>query len=376
MRSKTAKVLLISKPISPPWSDSNKNIAKEIIENSTKYRFRYFTLKGCKYSFENGIPEFIYSNIGKYTPSIFSKLRVFLRLFISDNIPIYHFLFTPNNSTSSLMRLIMSFKKRITVQTIMSKPDDTVSLKKLLFADCHVVLSQYTLRLLKNQGIKNIRHIPPGIPLKGITKNKQKLASKKTFDFDDRPVILFAGDYQFSDGAFTILKAIPEVLERMDVVFVYACRIKQQLSKEIESKIKIEIDKKGLTNNVRFFNELDNIGELVAISSIGIMPVNSLYAKMDIPLVLLECLSEKVPIIVSNIEPLSEILIDKFGVSIPPSDSGALAKAIISFLSDKKSLSAMGEIGRKSVERYFNSVLMTSRYEKLYNELLENSVRK
>jgi len=100
------------------------------------------------------------------------------------------------------------------------------------------------------------------------------------------------------------------------------------------------------------------------------MPADSLYAKMDIPLVLLECLNERVPIIVADIDPLREILQDDYGVLVPPSHPDELSRAIVEILRDPQRRRRMGEIGRSHIERAFDVSIMARRYEQLYAELL------
>jgi glycosyltransferase involved in cell wall biosynthesis len=111
--------------------------------------------------------------------------------------------------------------------------------------------------------------------------------------------------------------------------------------------------------------------ELIYASDIVIFPQEKMYAKMDIPLVLIEALSLKKPIIIADISPLREILNKNGpGVLVPPLDPLALCKAILQLLKDKKRRETIGEKGPKLVEQKYDIKKMAKEYEDIYQRLL------
>jgi len=80
----------------------------------------------------------------------------------------------------------------------------------------------------------------------------KKVKIGRSFDWNPRPIVLFAGDYQFSNAARTILAAIPTVIRQMKAQFVYACRMKQAESRKIESDIRQQAEQTGLKEHIHF----------------------------------------------------------------------------------------------------------------------------
>ena len=170
--------------------------------------------------------------------------------------------------------------------------------------------------------------------------------------------------------ADTCARSLPHLLGRSDAHFVFACRIKQDLSRLEEQRIRVWINERGLERRVHFFNELDRIHHLVAAATVQVLPAESLYAKMDIPLVLLESLREEVPVVIADILPLAELLERPVGLTVPPEAPSQLAEAVLELLDSPDRRRNMGREGRALVRRVYDAPVVAAAYERLYDELL------
>lgn len=366
------EILFVSKPLTPPWNDSNKNLAYQIAKYNLDFTFSLMTKKGVKFS-EGHLKEVqIYKDSGKLAPPIFQNLRVLLHLLtIGKEIALKHYFFTPNKLTSTVGAILTKFKNKRSIQTLTSFPNRTDNLKELLFADRVVALSKDSANKLTEIGVENVEVIYPGIEIPVQIEQKQVEKLKKKYKANDKKLILYCGDYHYSDCENILTRFIKEIKNLdFECNFVSACRIKTQLDFEIENNLRKVTQESNLNDCVHFLNEIDYIKELLATADLVIFPVNSLFAKMDIPLVLLEALDLETPILISDFAPLNEILIEDCGLKFKPNDFEDFFNKIKLFFSDIKFQRGVISKTKINVVNNFSSEVMAKKYRIIYKELL------
>ncbi len=364
-------VLFVSKPLTPPWHDSGKNLAKDLAVALTGWDVHVMAQRGAAALAPHVVSEPVYGNAGSYSAGVSQNLAPLLRLLKPDNLPIYHFFFAPNKKSSTAARAVLRFKRRRSVHTLCSVPASFDGIRSLLFADRVVVLSQDTRRKLEQAGVHQIEVIPPCVPDSPPVSAQHKEAARAHAGVPmDAHLVLFAGDYEFSSAARTCTNALPMLMQSGDVHFVFACRVKREASRHAEAQIRKEVEAMASCRNVHFLNEVQDMEALVAAATVQVMPVDSLYAKMDLPLVLLESMREAVPIVVAEYGPLRELMENPVGLSVPAGAAGALAEAVLRLLSDSAMRRQMGLAGQEAVTRLYHPAVMARKYENLYNDLL------
>lgn len=91
-------------------------------------------------------------------------------------------------------------------------------------------------------------------------------------------------------------------------------------------------------------------------------------------MVLLEAMAMARPIIATDIDGISEVLVDEeTGLLVPSENPSALAEAIIDLLSNKDKAGQMGLAARKRVEQEFSVEKMIQETEEVYLSLVENN---
>lgn len=368
MTEKSQKsVLIISKPLIPPWNDSSKNLAMGIVNHARQTRFHVFSTPGTDYHSDRIIGEPIYRSAGAYSPALSQNLRVFRRILRPDRYTgIYHFFFAPNPLTSTFCRLATRFKKQATIQTVCSPLRSYDNLSRLIFTDWTVVLSDYHLNIFRRAGIGNVVRIYPGVE---IPENTSLPANplRERLGITDEKVLLYPGDYEFTGGHEIILEILPRLVKEFKrIKVVFACRPKTPESKEIEAAVMQRIREIRCEEEVIFLSQVDNMAELYDLTSICIFPARSLYKKMDLPLTLLECLAREIPLIVGDFAPLNEVLIDGGGIAVRPDSPESILDALRRLLSDRELRNRYGRDGRESAHRNFDIKLIAREYEKLY----------
>lgn len=365
---------MVSKPVAPPWNDSSKNLVKDLALAGQGFNYRVLTPQDEPLAGEGITSEGIYPNGGDHTPALRQNFRVLRRLLRKDEASLTHFFFAPNAKTSAAARVTLFVRPRLTVQTICSAPKNFDQIPQLLFAQRIITLSQHTRRSLVDAGIDGARihTIAPGIQMPAKPNPERRSALRRKFDLPARHrIVIFPGDYQFSSAAQTVAQATPLLMDTPTTV-VFACRIKQEASRLIEKEIDENLRQAGVRSSVKMLNQVDDILDLLAACDVCVLPAESLYAKMDLPLVLIEALALGLPIVVANLPPLNEILVAEVGKAIKPKDAQALASAIDQLTClDPSAQQGLSLRCSEAARTHFDIGAVSRQHEALYREMLE-----
>jgi glycosyltransferase involved in cell wall biosynthesis len=349
-----AEILLVSKPLGPPWNDGAKNLVRDLAEASHRYRFRCLVPKGVPAP-GGHIAEPIYSGGGQYAPSLLQNLRVLARLAKPDDVSLYHFFFAPNPKTSMVASALMKLRRRPTVHTVVSKPSG----RPPLFADVHIALSESTAATLRDLGARDVRVIPPGLPLeppnlgeRGLEFRKRMVLTSRRFQpRHQKPLVLFAGDLVAGGGARVFAQA---AATSKAFHAVFACRPKGAGHAAERAAVQ------QIVMDASFMGQVTDMAALLSVVDVVCLPATNLLGKMDIPMVLLEALRLGKPVIVSDRPPLSEL--DQPGVIQVEPTAEALRVAIEDLLPATHAPTSLS--GRYDILR------MAAAYEDIYEELL------
>jgi len=188
---------------------------------------------------------------------------------------------------------------------------------------------------------------------------------KKSDLGENVPVIGVIGRLVWQKGFKYFIEAIPDVLKEFkDARFLLVGE------GELEDELKVKSKKLKLEDKIIFVGFMDDIRDVLA--SIDILVIPSLQE--GLPVVLLEAMAMKKPIVAANIEVIMEILENGVtGLLVPPRDSKALAEAIITMFTHKDESLQMGLTARKVVTERFGVDIMVQKTEEVYEELLRQN---
>ena len=364
-------VRIVSKPIAPPWNDASKNIVRTLLAHSEAFAYRFFgTPQSRKLETASIKCDAIFGDSGTFQPSLRDSVRSFAHLALPDpGTALYHYFFSPNPRTSHVLRWLSASKRRPTVHTMCSTPEDPQT-ARLLFADAVVVLSDHTADSLSKAGVRRVVRIYPGLEPPTVSPDTERLRQDLGLQPGEACVV-FSGDYEYSRAHEVILASLPDLMRRCpDAHFVFACRHKTAAAAAIEADAKARVQTLGLSSRVHFLANLQRFPDLLHLASIVVFPVQSLRHKMDIPLTLLEAMALKRPIVVSDLGPLKELVVSANGLKVPPGDAGAFTDAVASLHRDPVARRQMGEVGARVVADTFSAPRMAREYEDLYASLL------
>lgn len=363
---------MVSKPLVPPWDDGGKTLVRELVAHGRRFKYRVPITAGGSVPWPGAEPWPVYSAKVGYSPSLASKLKVFLNLLMTRTADIRHFFFAPNWASSFGCRMVSWARPGPVVQTVCSAPQSYSDAAGLLFGKKVIVLSDHTRRNLVEAGVKENRLvvIPPGVTVPEPAPPERVQQLRKQFGFGEDLTVLYAGDYGYSKAARTVLQAAIRVCTRRpDTRFMFACRIKNQDCSDEEQRLKALTAQANLSNRITFTNFVSDFPDLLTAVDLCVLPAETVYAKIDLPLTLLEAMARNTPVVVADGGPLPELLKDEVGEKVQPLDSDELAGVIEKIFSDPPRFKSMSEKARAVVCEHFSGEQMASRHEDLYREM-------
>lgn len=381
---KIPEILLITRPLTPPWDEASKNFAYSLAKNLDNCRFHILVGE-----YDPELPKRITQHV-IYKGSSWTtlqKTKLVLKLFIllkkNPSINIVHLLFAPTPfNTRILKNLVRSFPVKV-IQTIASVPENAKErISSALFADKFVVYSTYAKNQLTGTQHsvrlrKKISVIPPFIDFTefSLSNQKEREAIRKKWKIDKKDkMILYPGEYGRLGAIDSLLKGFADIKSGLpDTKLFMACRIKKKEDEKIERQFKKDVSLAGLSSSVYFVGKVSNIRELYTASDLTVFPAKfmegkSLEGKFDFPFVLLESLACGTPILTSDIAALPEIwdgnkkYLEKF--VFPAKNTDAFAKKCIKILNQDRKIFAK-QLNEFVTKRFNKSEILT-KYSELY----------
>jgi phosphatidylinositol alpha-1,6-mannosyltransferase len=311
----------------------------------------------------------VYSSAGSYAPALAQNLRAALWILLRARADVFHFLFAPNSRTSAAGRFLSQRKGVPVVQTIASPPRSFIGVERLLFGDIVVAQSRWTEQQVraeyreKGLACPDLRVIPPPVP-SGLSRSLGDAAEarKKLEIPPDAPLFVYPGDLEVSSGAEVVAQIATRLArETPNAVVVFAYRRKTAAADVVAEQLRARLH--GC--NVRFAGLLADVLSLIAAASAVLFPVDDLWGKVDLPIVLLEAMALGVPVVALDRGPLSDLE----GAELLPSlDVEAWLAALSRLSGNVAARAARVDEQRRTLTRC-DAKAVAAAYEALYLEL-------
>lgn len=357
-------VQFVSKAIIPPFRDGTKCFVRDLTNHLDTVR--PLVLGGSELS--NALTAEVvplYARAGGFAPGLRDNATAFLWLLTRSRANLWHFVFAPNPRSSQMARALRSIRKIPTVQTIASPPRSFDSPGRLLFGDCIVTQSRWTRDQFLGayqalgQAAPRIDVIPPIAPRVGAPDPGAILEVRRALGVKmDTELLVYPGDLEMSQGAGRVAELARAIASQglaSPPVIVFAYRNKTPRAKERAE----ELERALASASVRFLPETPHIHALLATARLILFPVDDLFGKVDLPIVLLEALRLGTPVLTSGEGPLAELRLAR---QIPWN-----VEAWMRELSELRRVPEQGgrDLGAHEPE------LVARAYEALYAELLK-----
>lgn len=374
MRPPMAQILFISKPVAPPWNDSSKNLVRDVASHMTRHQPIVMGPRGVGVALGRAIVEPVYPEArGGFAPGLKDNARVLSRLLLGKRCDLWHFFFAPNPRTSSVARLTSGMRFQQTIQTVCSAPRDDLDPRQVLFAKRTIVLSRHTEERLLNAGVPaaSLVRIPPPAPRLELPTDAQRAATRVALGLPaSAPLVLFPGDMEFGEGAERSMRVVAQLPATLGACLVMACRAKTPRAKDEEQRLRKVADELGIASRTYWLGETSRIIDLLSASDVVLLPSETLYAKMDLPLVLLEAMALARPVVVVRGVPSAE-LTEGGGALAFGTDVSEICTGVSALLESEKARTELGQRAREVAQTSYDPASVASAYESVYDALLK-----
>ncbi|HOW60229.1 MAG TPA: glycosyltransferase family 4 protein [Candidatus Moranbacteria bacterium] len=369
------KILLITRPITPPWDEASKNFAFFLAKNISNFTIGLLTKSHISELSDNVEQKPVYTSSNF---SFLQKIRLLFGLkFLKSKFDILHFLFTPTRLNSFLIKKILGCgnKKFRTIQTIATLREDLYSdeeIKKMIFGNLIITYSDYAKNKLASLGFKNIERIYPGIDLDLYRKKEKNPEHMKKYGLSDLDFIInFTGEYSRLGAIDDVALSFIEISKLIpNSKLSLAVRIKN--CEDIEKKKwVIEIFKRNnLLDRVIFHDDgTYEMSDIYNLCDISIFPVQDMKGKFDVPLAVIEAMACEKPVIISNIPILEEFAKEGNSVKIEKGNLSELKLKILDLYDHREKCYQIGKNARQYVEENFDIKKIAQQYKNIYNKL-------
>lgn len=367
-------VLLVTPPGSPLWPSGTTLLARHLAQGALDFHYRLLGTRGqvAPGPFSEVEPIFGAGLKG----GLRDQARVMARLMRPDRCSVHHFMFAPHPRALRAIRSTRLLKRSRSVHTIPSQPSGEVDLARLVFADRTVVLSEASALSFRSSGVEQVEVIRPGVPLPKAPLDTMEARGRlelsvPALPMSEAPLFVYAGDLEFSDGARNLIEAAEMMAAQgTEARFVLACRPKTPSAALVLEGLERRVRRVGLEGRVTFLGVVDDMPALLGAATAVVMPVDTLVAKVDIPLVLLEAMALGTPTVVSDLPSLQELAGLGLGTRVVKRrDPAELARTLSHLAESPSTLKRLSRGARQTVKSHFSVDAMVRRYEALYREL-------
>ena len=224
-------------------------------------------------------------------------------------------------------------------------------------SDALVGVSAATAGALRHHlgiGGARVHVIPNGIPLRTGARDRVR---RELSIAPGEQLIVAVGNLYPVKGHAVLIEALATVRDRGGWRLAIAGR------GEEEPRLRAQAAAAGIGERVHLLGFRDDVADILAAGDLFAMPSLS----EGLPLALVEAMSFGLPVVVSRVGGVPEVVTDDVeGLLVPPSDPAALASAIRALLDDPARRSRQGDAARTRARRDYAIGTMVDRYERLY----------
>jgi phosphatidylinositol alpha-1,6-mannosyltransferase len=373
------RVLFVSKPVAPPFHDGSKCLVRDVATHLQDITPVVMTSSDGAPLAANVELARVYTGTGHFHPGVRQNLRAAAWLLARAHADLWHFVFAPNPRTSRVGRVLSAVRRVPVVQTVASPPRRFEHVTELLFGQRVVaqstwtrdeLLAAYERERVPHGARRTISVIPPPVAPVFERSKDVALAARAALGIPhDAPLFVYPGDLEVSRGARTVAELVPELARSVPgCVVVFAYRAKSAAAPGIAAELERQLD----GEHVRVTGEMPDVLALIASASAVLFPVDDLWGKVDLPIVLLESMALGVPVVALDHGPLRDL---RGALLTPYGDNSAIVRAAGALTHDTAFREDLIARQRSAVREHYSAVQVSRAYERLYFELIAEHAR-
>ena len=368
------RILLVTRPVAPPWDEASKNFAYYLANSAKNFSFSVLT-PGLVQDFSQTIQQLPVYTKNNLNLNWNQRLRLLKLIPKVKDFDILHFMLTPSKINAFAFKFFLSSKKNKTVQTIATLREDLLSdkdFKKILFADLLITYSDYAKNKLQSLGFENVIRIYPGIDLAKFMPNGKNLETLSRFEIKDTDfVVIYPGEYVRLGATDDIVASLPELFKQIpNAKFVFANRFKNEKDVQKKAEVVETLKKEGILDKVAFTDTFSDMPKIYNLADVVVFPVRNMQGKFDVPLAVIEAMACEKPVVISDLPILKEFATKDNSVIIKTGNTEQFISEIVELSKDKLRCEQIGKAARKYTEENFDINSVATQYEAAYEKLL------
>lgn len=372
--SSVKKILIVTRPLSPPWDEASKNFIYTLAKNISDENFK-ITILTDKINSDlpkNIVQEKIYTSNNFNLKQKYYLLKYLMGL--KSDFDIIHYVFTPTKLNSFLIKNLVKNKGAKIIQTIATLREDLFpprNIKNIIFGDSIITYSNYSKDKLEEIGIKNVARIYPGIDLEYYSPSSKNLKLMDDWNISSNSfVITYPGEYSRLGATDDIIDSLPKIFKIIpEAKFIFACRIKNDHDLQKKNDLKEKLKSANLLDKTIFTDTYFDMPRIYNLSDVIIFPVRNMKGKFDIPLAVIEAMACGKPVIISDLPLLKEFSNNQNSVTIQNGNAQQLVTALSDLHKNRDRGITIGINARKYTEENFDIKKVVKKYEDIYKIL-------
>lgn len=216
--------------------------------------------------------------------------------------------------------------------------------------------------LVQTYGAGRVVCIHNGIDLEAVHVTMQKSVKREEWKIDDKAVVIG------TVGRLVPVKGHAVLLDALRILHKSNHNVTLLLVGDgpLRGHLEAEVKRLSLEHSVIFTGHQEQSYDFINMMDIFVLP--SLHE--GIPMVLLEALALKAPVVASRVGGIPEVVSDgTSGMLVGPADADELAAGINDMIEDQTRAVAFGVAGRRQVEHEFSASIMANRTAEMYRSL-------
>lgn len=252
-----------------------------------------------------------------------------------------------------IYRLPEFLMRGVTDCVITMNEEDTVTAQRL-------VKKGGTVRKVPGMGVDGSRFAPASVYDRG--ESRQRLSIP-----DDAFVAVYAAEFSKRKNHIELIKAIPQIAAAVPRFLLLLCG-----TGDLQSRIEAEVQRLGISPNVRFMGWCGNIEEVYKAADMSI----STSISEGLPFNVMEAQLSGLPVVASNIRGHTDLIVHGVtGWLYPPGDHEALASAVLNVIRSKDSGQKQGLAAALETRRFGLDHAYPANIE-IYKSFMDQSVNR
>lgn len=234
-------------------------------------------------------------------------------------------------------------------------------------AEAITVLSEGFQRNLREKGVPGdkISVIPNFVDIGFVTPQPRHNAFSAEHGWNDKFVVLFAGNVGMSQGLEMVLETAQKLEHLPDLLFMIVGNGASKPYLEQQAR------EMKLTN-LRFlpYQPYSRVPELYSASDVCLIPLRKGFTEDSVPSKLFTIMAVARPVIaaVDSRSDTGKVVRDgECGLCIPPEDADEMAKAVMCLYKDREEAKRLGENGHDFVQGNYTRQAVAQRYQELFS---------